>query len=363
MRFIAIPVLLLANLSLFSGTAGAEAADGPQVAGPVGAVAQVQSCGCADSADLAARLKAVQAVIQLLDSPATAQAGREPFDASTFDSGLGEGILTAQMTAGGVGAVMPVADFDRYSCDITTVPFLGGSACSVQSLTAQFGVRQQVCRQSQSDGQGSDYWEGRMMSEVIRELRAAYAAEEAFINQQLARLTGTACQGSLQSPEPVPPVKCRNCLQYIMEGTQTFPVVGRIRMFSNSTISVTVNADGRVTGSGTILTELDMTGSPCKASGYNGVADILVSGQINGGVLDAFIDQLAGQTTSAAMRITCPPSGVAQSLPQQQFYEVKQRLRVPGPGVPYTEETIDLGVQTGGAMFGMIVLRLYLTGN
>ena len=212
MWFIVISAVVLAVLSLASD-AGAEAADGAQRGGPVRTASQAQGCGCTDRADLAARLRAVQATIRLLESSATAQAGREPFDANTFDSGLGEGILTAQMTAGGMGAALPVADFDRYSCEITTVPFLGGSACALQSLNAQFSVRQQACQQSQtSAGQGNDYWEGRMMSEVIRELRTAYAAEEAFINQQLAGLTGAACQspGSAQVSPLAPPVNCGN---------------------------------------------------------------------------------------------------------------------------------------------------------
>jgi hypothetical protein len=356
MRFVMTSVLVLTGLFLLPGAETGAASGLP--AGP--ALAQAQSCGCADAAELANRLKAVQAVMGLLDSRASATPSGARFDANDFDSGLGEDILKASMSAGGIGAAIPAADFDRFSCDINTIPILGGSACTLESLNAQLSTRQQACRQSQAAAQGNDYWEGRLMSDVIRELRQSYAAEQAFINQQLMRLAGSSCQSSASTP---PPVTCRNCLQYILESTRALPIVGRMRMFSNSVIPFTVGAGGQITGSGTIQTELDMSGSPCKVTGYNGTADILVSGQINGTVLNAIIaPRGASQTTSAAMRITCG-DGVAQVFPQQQNYLLSQVLRVPGPGVRYTEETIDLGSRTRGAMQGLIVLRLYMSGN
>ena len=139
MRFVVISAVLLASLSPVSAVR-AEAADGAQVVSPAPAAAQAQGCGCADRADLQTRLRAVQAVIQLLNDPATGQAGSQPFDANAFDSGLGEGILMAQMSAGGIGAALPVADFDRYSCEINTVPLLGPRGAS-QTTSASRNVR------------------------------------------------------------------------------------------------------------------------------------------------------------------------------------------------------------------------------
>src|SRR5262245_38478636 len=88
---------------------------------------QAQSCGCAEATELATRLKAVQAVMGLLDTRAGSVPSGARFDANEFDSGLGEDILKASMSAGGIGAAIPAVDFDRFSCDINTVPLVGGS--------------------------------------------------------------------------------------------------------------------------------------------------------------------------------------------------------------------------------------------
>jgi len=329
------------------------------------------ACGCNDVGDLTNRLKGLEAVLEELEAQRQGPAGRGTFDANTFDDGLGTAILTAQMTKGGMGSIL-VADIDRFSCEVSTgadlagmegVPAgLGGSACLIEAVTAQLDVRRKECLAAQTPStQGHDYWEGRRMSEVMRELTDAYTAEAGFIRERLAGLRPT-CGGPGPAPRATrPKATCTNCLQYILEGTRTMPVVGRMRMFSDSRIPFTVKPDGTIEGGGTILTELDMSGSPCQVSGYDGVAEILVSGRISGGYLDAtVVPKGASQRVSAAMKITCG-EGWAQSIPQQQDYSITQRLKVPGPGDPYSEETIDLGARTLGAMQGSIVLRLYLS--
>jgi hypothetical protein len=376
-----LPFLAPGRPAAPSGSAPAPALEGGViVSGPSCVVESVTggpaagsrtACGCNDVGDLTNRLKGLEAVLEELEAQRQGPASRGTFDASTFDDGLGTAILTAQMTRGGMGSIL-VADIDRSSCEVSTgadlagmegVPAgLGGSACLIEAVTAQLDVRRKECLAAQTPStQGHDYWEGRRMSGVMRELTDAYTAEAGFIRERLAGLRPT-CGGPGPAPRATrPKATCTNCLQYILEGTRTMPVVGRMRMFSDSRIPFTVKPDGTIEGGGTILTELDMSGSSCSVSGYDGVAEILVSGRISGGYLDAtVVPKGASQRVSAAMKITCG-DGWAQSIPQQQDYSITQRLKVPGPGDPYSEETIDLGARTLGAMQGSIVLRLYLS--
>jgi hypothetical protein len=342
-------VLLLTSLSIAAATNA--------YAGQRGPAAQAQACGCADATELASRLRGIEAAIKVLDSQAAAQS-RQRFNADTFDSGLGESILMAQMQAGGIGAAIPAADFDRFSCEITTIDALGGSACAIRSLNAQFSSRQQVCRQSRkAPDDGTDYWEGRMMSDVIRELRASYVAEAAFIDEQTKRLASSC--GS--SAAPPPPANCRNCLQYILEGTLTLPLVGTLRMVANSAVPFAIASNGTITGQGTIVTTLDMSGSPCTVSRYNPRAPVRVTGQITGNVLNVVITPQAGPGFSAGMTIRCPPGGVAHNISQSETYAVQQQLQLPAANRPYSEESIDLATRTRGAMNGRIILRLYVT--
>lgn len=321
------------------------------------------ACSCTDKSGLAGRLRAVEAVLRELSTQASGPAARGTFNSETFDSGLGETIIKAQFAGGGMTAVMPLADIDRNSCDISdNSAALGGSACLLASFNAQLSVRRQTCLQGRSGDE--DYWEGRPMSAIITELTNAYTAEADFLKQQIATLNNSCGGRSPKGPTPVTrPGNCgANCVQYIMEGTRPFPPpINGVRMFSNSTIPFTV-ANGRISGSGTIVTNLELPGSACTVSGYEPNADILVDGQITGGILEAVVRPRGqSQTTSAAMKITCPPGGFAQSIPQQQYYVITQKLRVPGPREAYTEETIDLAARTQGAMPGTVVLRLFMS--
>jgi hypothetical protein len=329
-----------------------------------GARSFATACGCTDIAGLTDRLKAVEATLREIAARSTGPAARGTFDSGTFDSGLGEAMIKAQFTAGGMTAAMPIADIDRNSCQITNNSALGGSACLLESFNAQLNVRRQACMQGRTGEE--DYWEGRPMSAVLAELTNAYTAEADFLRQQIATLNRTCTRpGTGPSTRPAArPTACGgNCVQYIMDGTRAFPppIMG-IHMFSNSTIPFTVSANGRISGSGTIVTGLELPGSSCRISGYEPNADILVDGQVTGGILEATVRPKGqSQTTSAAIKIVCPPGGFAQEFPQQQYYVITQKLRVPGPREAYTEETIDLGAQTQGAMFGTVVLRLYMT--
>jgi hypothetical protein len=329
------------------------------------------SCSCNDVGALTDRLRGVEAVLRELGTQAQGPAQRGTFDANTFDQGLGEAVLRAQAT-GGIGS-MVFADIDRFSCEINTganlanIPGapagLGGSACLIESVTAQLNVRRQACLAAQNpSNQGNDYWEDRQMSDVIRELNNAYTAEANFLKQQIARLA-TTCGGMSSTPVPKPPQNiCNNCVQYLFEGERTLPAVGRIRMSANEIINFTVEPDNKISGTDSITTDLDMSGSPCTVSGYNGVAEINIAGEILGGYVNAIITPRGtSQRTSAHMTITCPPDGKAEVFPVQQNYVVRESLKIPVKGQRYTEKRIDVSARTMGAMRGYIILRLFMT--
>lgn len=337
----------------------------------------IASCSCNDVSALTSRLKGVEAVLSELGKQGQGPANRGVFDADTFDSALGETITRTLLTAGGIGNLQ-IAQIDRFSCEVDTgenlsnitgMPAgLGGSACLREAVTAQLNVRRQACLSGRnSSNEGTDYWEGRRMSEVIRELNDAYTAEANFIKQQLAGLAPT-CRNSGPNPRtnprlpPSPPKGSKNWLWYEFEGERTLPFVGRIRMTANETIPFTVATDNTISGTGTINTVLDMSGSPCQVTGYNGVADILVTGEIIDGFVHAKVTPRgSSQRTSAPIKITCPPKANAHLIPQQQNYALIEILKVPEPGQPYTEKIIDVNAQTMGAMQGIITLRLFMS--
>lgn len=328
------------------------------------------ACSCSDAGSLNDRLRGVEAVIREIASQ-PGPPNRAVFDAGVFDERLGDAILRAQ-AKGGIRA-MVIGDIDRSDCSITTgaslgnmpgVPAgLGGSACLIESVTTQLDVRRQACQAAQAPAnQGNDYWEGRPMAEVIRELNSAYTAEANFLRQQISRLAAT-CRSGNPRPVPTPPKNiCQSCVQYLFEGQRSLPVVGTIRMSANEIINFTVAADNTIAGTDTINTALDTSGSPCTITGYNGVADIEISGELLGGYVNAVIKPKgASQRTSAHMKITCPPEGKAEAFPVQQTYEIRESLKIPLRGQRYTEKRIDLSTQTMGAMEGYIILRLFVT--
>jgi hypothetical protein len=269
---------------------------------------------------------------------------------------------------------MVIGDIDRSSCDLETgqnlanVPGLpagiGGSACLRDAVTVGLNVRRQACMSGRnSANEGTDYWEGRQMSSIISELTNAYTTEANYLKQQLANLSATCGRASTAKPVPTPPPHtCLNCVQNIFEGEYTLPVIGTIRMHSNQFISFTVNPDNTISGADSIITTLDTSGSPCRISGFNGVADINISGAIVGGDLNAEITPRgASQRTSAHMTITCPPKGKAEVFPEPQNYSMTESLKIPVRGQQYTEKQIDLASRSQGMMHGNVTLRLFMT--
>lgn len=331
------------------------------------------SCGCNDISGINSRLKGVNAVLTRLATEARSPSAQQQFDANTFDQILGEPIHETMGRNGGI-ASMVIGDIDRSSCDLETgqnlanVPGLpagiGGSACLRDVVAVGLDVRRQACMSGRnSSNEGTDYWEGRRMSSIISELTNAYTAEANYLKQQLANLSGTCGRASTAKPVPTPPPHtCLNCVQYIFEGEYTLPVIGTIRMHSNQFISFTVNPDNTISGADSIITNLDTSGSPCRISGFNGVADINISGAIVGGDLNAEITPRgSSQRTSAHMTITCPPKGKAEVFPVQQNYSMTESLKIPVRGQRYTEKQIDLATRTQGMMHANIILRLFMT--
>jgi hypothetical protein len=332
------------------------------------------ACGCNDVSGINSRIKGINAVLARLATEARSPTAQRQFDASTFDQTLGDPLMEIMGTNGGI-ASMVIGDIDRTSCDLETgqnlanVPGIpagiGGSACLRDGAAVGLNVRRQVCLAGRTAAnEGTDYWEGRQMSTIISELTNAYTAEANFLKQQISSLSA-ACRisGAKTVPVPTPPPHtCLNCVQYIFEGEYTLPMIGTIRMHSNQFISFTVNPDNTISGADSINTTLDTSGSPCKISGFNGVADINIAGAIVGGDLNAEITPRgASQRTSAHMTITCPPKGKAEVFPVQQNYSMTESLKIPVRGQRFTEKQIDLAARTQGMMHGNIILRLFMT--
>lgn len=340
---------------------------------PSGNLFSSASCACNDISGINSRLKGINAVLAKLATESRSPAAQQQFDASTFDRSLGDPIQETMGRNGGI-ASMVIGDIDRTSCDLETgqnlanVPGLpagiGGSACLRDAVTVGLNVRRQACMSGRTSAtEGTDYWEGRSMSSVISELTNAYTAEANYLKQQLTSLSVRCGGGSSAKQVPLPPKNiCKSCVQYLMEGEYTLPIVGTIRMNANEIIDFTVNPDNTISGADTITTNLDASGSPCRISGYNGVADINIGGEILGGYVNAEITPRGtSQRTSAHMVITCPPKGKAEVFPVQQNYSMTESLKIPMPGQRYTEKRIDLTTRTQGMMHGYIILRLFIT--
>jgi hypothetical protein len=322
-------------------------------------------CGCTDVSSINNRLKGVDAVLAQLASESRSPNAQTPFDAGEYDQGLGESIMRTMGTTGGLGS-MVIGDLDRFTCDIETaqnlsnVPGLpagfGGSSCLNEAVTVGLNLRRQACMSRRNpSNQGNDYWEGMRMAEVIRELTDAYTAEAKFLRDQLTRLA-PLCRTATRKPTKN---LCDNCIHYMFDAKRTLPVVGTIRMWADEMIPFDVHPDRTISGWGTINTVLDTSGSPCRFSGYNGAADFNITGRIATGNLHVTLTPRGmSQRISAAMSVTCPPGGKAQTYPQSQTYTVTEVLRVPMAGQQFTEKRLDVGTLTHGAMDGEIILRL-----
>jgi len=321
-------------------------------------------CGCNDLTSIRNRLGGVDAVLTRLASESQGTAARRAFDAAAFDEGLGESIMQIMGETGGMGS-MVIGDIDRSSCEIETgqsmsnIPGLpagmAGSSCLTEGLTVGLNLRRKACLSGRnSSNEGNDYWEGRQMSDVIRELTEAYTAEAKFLRDQQNKLGPTCKKASGKPSEDL----CENCIHYMFDASRTLPVVGTIRMWADEVIPFEVKPDRTVSGWGHIDTILDTSGSPCKFSGYNGAADFDITGRIATGNLHLTLTPRGtSQTISASMSVSCPPKGEAHSYPQSQTYTVNEILKVPAPG-QVTEKRLDVGTLTSGAMDGEIILRL-----
>ena len=353
--------VLVAAIALVASDHTGMRAESPTRSSP----AAQASCGCNSIPDMTARLKGVEAVLQLLATQTRSSAANAVFDPNSSSQDPGDAILETLATEGGIGSIV-VADIDRFSCDISTGPDLSGipgaapasfgSACLRDAASTQLAVRRQVCMTGRNaSNSGSDYWEGRRMAEVFRELTDAYTAEARFLRNQHTRL-GPSCSAATRKPAKN---LCDNCVHFMFDGTMTLPVVGTIRMWADEMIPFDVHPDRTISGWGTINTILDMSGSPCTMKGYNGAADFDITGQISGRTLSVrLVPRGASQRVSAAMSMKCPPDGRAHVLPQSQSYTVTEQMQVPGPGQQFTEKRLDVGQLTRGGMRGEIVLRL-----
>lgn len=363
-------VMLL--LVAFVTTAGSAIAANAGRIVPLGHASRL-GCGGADVTAMSARLRGVEAVLAMLASEAQRPTAQSTFNAGTFDQGLGESIQQTIGTKGGLDAIV-IGEIDRTTCEIETgealasvpgVPAsLGGSACLREAVSAGLSVHRKSCMAGRNPAnEGTDYWEGRRMSEVIRELTDAYSAEAKFLRDQLSTtepLRNSARRQPTRDRRSETDL-CENCLHYIFDAERTLPVVGKIRMWADEVIPFNVNADGTITGWGTINTILDLSGSKCKVSGYNGAADFNINGTISGGNLNVILTPRGNsQRTSAAMTMTCEQGGIAGTLPHSQEYTISEQLRVPSAGEPFSEKRLDVGALTLGGMQGEIILKLFM---
>lgn len=326
---------------------------------------KTEACSCGDVSSLTARRRGIEAVLTTLAAETRRTGASGVFDAAAFDNGLGERITETLLTSGGMSSVV-IADIDRYSCEINTgaslanipgVPAgLGGSACLAEAASAGLNVRRQACLTGRNaSNQGNDYWEGRRTADVLRELTEAYTAEANLISD---RLTSLAPRCRTASRRPVKDL-CENCIHYMFDGKRSLPFVGTIRMWADEMIPFDIKPDRTISGSGTINTILDTSGSPCTFTGYNGVANFNIGGNISRGNLNVTLTpEGTSQRSSAAMSITCPPKAEAHTYPQSQTYTISEQLKVPMAGQQFTEKRLDVAVLTRGAMEGEIILRL-----
>jgi len=361
-------IVLTAGLAVLVGAIALVASDhtGVRAESPAGSSPAAQtSCGCNSIPDITARLKGVEAVLQWLATRTRSAAASAVFDPNSSSQDPGEAIIETLATEGGIGSIV-IADIDRFSCDISTGPDLSsipgaapasfGSPCLREAASTQLAVRRQVCMTGRNaSNSGSDYWEGRRMSEVFRELTDAYTAEARFLRDQRTRLA-PSCSAATRRPARD---LCENCLHYMFDGTMTMPFVGTIRMWADELIPFEVHSDGTISGWGTINTILDMSGSPCTMAGFNGAADFNLTGRISGRTLNvSLVPRGTSQRVSAEVSMKCPPGGRARAFPQSQSYTVTEQMQVPVAGQQFTEKRLDVGQLTRGALQGEVVLRL-----
>jgi len=374
------------------------------------------TCGCGDIADLSSRLKAVNAALELLNAKYNGPGKDEPLS-PTSERDVQTAISKA-LTGANVGRLGTVlATMDRSSCAIA--PSSGMSSCLSGALDAHFENQRDACSNWKNDPAhtGNDYRLDYTTGDMITDELTSYDNEKAFIESEIAELQTASCSRgetrnpSVQpprNPSPVqppinpvqppinpPPVQPRSnpptkqppmpiapltrgsgYVEYILDGTMTFPQLGVFKMQADSKIPFRID-NGTITGQGTIITEF-IPSDNCSVEGYDpqtdGRSDIKVVGRLTGNVMNVTFSPTSqnlgsNQGVTAGMKLTCKvggAEGLAMNYPRpQRPYVGTQRLTLPGPGQQFTVANVEppqanLNIPEFGNVFSTkITLKVY----
>lgn len=157
-------------------------------------------------------------------------------------------------------------------------------------------------------------------------------------------------------------------VRYHLDVLMAFPGFGYFKYKANSRLPFTITQN-RVTGGGTIVTEIDTSSTPCTASNFDGTVEVSVTGRQAGNYMDVVVTRVTNPNGPsfaekvANIRLDCKIDGADafafnQPNPMSNLTPaVRQRLPLPPVGGPPTTTTIPL--QLGIAGQGRIVLRVY----